>query len=569
MGPGSHQSRGEKEKALMPEFTPLASAGSPRDYWVTLAGLGVATSLAVAQPIQFASEPLIIDLPQNSRHVRFADVTRDGVPDLVLARESRFIEVHRGNGDGTYDLFWSVELTSPSPRIGEVITGDFDADGMLDIAWAARDLNALRSAVSVFFVDSVEPDGLTGQTVTLTRADTLSFPSQLLVSGDVDNDGDLDLVALGPNAGGYAYEVTLFRHGSDRQFEREALRQWDAFSGRYYDVADLALGDADDDGDLDVAVLVDESYSAGYKYSSNHAEVEVLLNDDGLMSSVTRTTTFLPWQYSDSSGEYYALAGLALADLDGDGPLDLVATATVDIASNLDVTQVVVGAGFGNGRFGIQGPFDIGSQGFVTASNPLLRDLNRDGDLDLIIGSRGASGSPFVFEGLDGYQFGPETPIGSGAGPALFPLRSDDLDGDGLWDLHALNYSSSNSLYVWHNLTDVGDPVLTVPPLTRGEFATLTVTGALPGERVYFLYSLAGPGVSNGIASLGGITIDLAGTVVRIGSVVADNTGRAEVTVRVPASLPNASVAVQAVIPRGPDGADSVKTRFFERHIGD
>ena len=104
-------------------------------------------------------------------------------------------------------------------------------------------------------------------------------------------------------------------------------------------------------------------------------------------------------------------------------------------------------------------------------------------------------------------------------------------------------------------------PVLSQTPLVRGANATFTVTGALPGETVYYYYSFAGVGGATYCPpEFGGLCLDLLTPVVQAGTASADATGTARLTRRIPPSAPLRDVSTQAAIARGPGGADSVKS---------
>lgn len=96
--------------------------------------------------------------------------------------------------------------------------------------------------------------------------------------------------------------------------------------------------------------------------------------------------------------------------------------------------------------------------------------------------------------------------------------------------------------------------------LVRGFNASFIVTDAEPGERTYFVYSLAGVGAGPCPPALGGLCLDLLNPVTLLGSAIADATGEARLSMRVPANAPLVNVHTQAAIARGVDGADSVKS---------
>jgi hypothetical protein len=106
-------------------------------------------------------------------------------------------------------------------------------------------------------------------------------------------------------------------------------------------------------------------------------------------------------------------------------------------------------------------------------------------------------------------------------------------------------------------------PMLTQDPLTRGRASELRVLGVHAGEVVSFLYSLAGEGAGPCSPQLGGLCVDLVEPSV-FGEATAATSGTAQLTRSIPADTPaGRAITIQAVIPRGPGGAHSVKTNVI------
>jgi len=102
------------------------------------------------------------------------------------------------------------------------------------------------------------------------------------------------------------------------------------------------------------------------------------------------------------------------------------------------------------------------------------------------------------------------------------------------------------------------DLQLDAPNLERGETATLVVNGANPDEEVRFGLSVGGLGAGPCPDAMGGECLDLAGPVIQLGTGMADPSGRATLAFDVPSDAPLTEVGIQAVVLRGPGGADTV-----------
>lgn len=101
--------------------------------------------------------------------------------------------------------------------------------------------------------------------------------------------------------------------------------------------------------------------------------------------------------------------------------------------------------------------------------------------------------------------------------------------------------------------------------LVRGQNTQITVSGADPGETVYFLYSTEGLGKS--YSSVLDLDLDMALPIVNSASAIADGNGVAMVDAEVPDFAPNARVAIQAVVYR--PTTTSLKSNVALRSIMD
>lgn len=170
-----------------------------------------------------------------SYHAAWADIDNDGFPDLFLAGAGRLF---RNLGTGSF----ATPVTMPGGRIG--VWGDFNNDGFQDLVISGN-------GTSRRYLYLNNGDG----TFTSFDDPVLCFTSLYYThggaAGDVDNDGDLDLVLYRENSNPAA--LFLLNRG-DASFE-QATNSSPVID--YYGVS-AGFGDYDRDGDLDLLVTRSE-----------------------------------------------------------------------------------------------------------------------------------------------------------------------------------------------------------------------------------------------------------------------------------------------------------------------
>ena len=288
-------------------------------------------------------------------------------------------------GSGTF-----LPGTDPATGSGPhgVTTGDVDGDGDLDLLTADQYANTvsvrLNQGNGTFSAGPPVPVG--------------QRPYDVAV-GDVDGDGDL------LSANYYDGTVSVRLNNGSGSFGGSQ----NVAAG--YSPSGLALGDADADGDLDLFVS-DMGGSA----------VHIRLNDGAGTFSGTQ-----------SVGSIYFPLSVAIGDLDGDGDLDFVASA----ASNVSAPNplICVSLNDGNGGFSFPQYVNIGS----APLRVVLADVDQDGDLDFLASNLNAKVSVRLNNGRG--TFGGTQEVAVGSNP--YGLATGDVDADGDLDIVTANYGAN------------------------------------------------------------------------------------------------------------------------------
>ncbi|WP_460576894.1 FG-GAP-like repeat-containing protein [Hymenobacter coalescens] len=326
----------------------------------------------------------------SDRPPQAADVDGDGDLDLIGAVSTQvYLRLNTGNGDFASPV---TLLNYPRETIGGLTLGDVDGDGDLDLAVADVKDYQHNSVVNIRLNNG---QGAFSGTM---QVPVDEGPHQAALV-DIDADGDLDLVT--GNGGRVACTTSVRYNDGQGHFTRGHDQRTSVGSGS---ITHMVFGDVDADGDLDMLF-------------STYFAAMLRLNDG--QGHFTRTTTSLP-----IPGNFTALA---LSDVDTDGDLDIMILLvnnglTVRINDGAGNFPTLVDSsgptwihggldGMAVGDLDADGDPDVAltgyyndrvlillndGQGFFTDSQrmqmnsaarpyaPLLGDIDRDGDLDLI-----------------------------------------------------------------------------------------------------------------------------------------------------------------------------------------
>jgi len=338
---------------------------------------------------------------------------------------SGWVSVLENDDDYTFD--WSfTEHDRPAldQAVNQMALGDFDNDGDLD---AVGVTDKSTNEYEIFLESNRGGITFAERWIREDLGNDNDNDYRTVAAADFDNDGDLDVLTGREGSGNQLaiWENQLLHR--NMEFSATGANVGEVSANRVYDVA---FGDLDGDGDLDVIGCEG--------YGSSEKEVFAWENP-----SSPWTTGWTRYKVGDADANVYA--GVRVADLDRDGDLDLV---TGDFGNKVNIWQ-------NDGT-----PFD-GTWTKVAAGSPAadvyavaVGDVDNDGWLDIVSldSEEGAGGynlygwendgTPFTGGAWTGYDLGSTAAIGDS-------LALGDLDNDGWLDI--ITGDQDGTIAGWEN----------------------------------------------------------------------------------------------------------------------
>ena len=363
----------------------------------------------------------------SARSLALADFDGDGHLDVLIA--GRFEDrIFFNNGTATpfNAATKAALLTGSSGSTLSVAVEDFDLDGDLDLI-LAKDVSGsdnhlyFNNGTATPF-NRVAPVNLDGVFKRASSVDT----------GDIDNDGDADIVVGYLNAPDRYY----INHGDGTFATGTTLNGLTGVETRA-----VRLGDMDGDGRLDLIVAktvqpVMYLGEARWDLATGTVEGTYLYRNNGTSAPFSGVN---PTRISNDENILPSTDSMALGDVNGDGSLDVV-------IGNLGFDRVYLNnaAGPGMNPFaGVSGANVSSDQRFT--QSVVLVDIDRDGDLDCIEGNRArnhgsaednvATDRIYLNDGNGVFSAGLD--VSADTTIATYSLVADDIDGDGRIDIVA------------------------------------------------------------------------------------------------------------------------------------
>ena len=371
------------------------------------------------------------------------DANNDGYQDLWQVGgddNSRIVLLNQG--DGTYGELAVEGSEAMRGTVYKAEAVDVDNDGDLDI------VEAVYNGKNNYFLN----DGLGNLSLVPDGLGLGSYHTVYMRTGDVDNDGNIDIVFLNNDDlvgdENFLYYEIWYGDGNGA-FNRNTPTPLD---GSTVHTTSFDSGDVNGDGYLDFILPLESGIDSTVMYV-------YVNNGTGLFDG------------SIIEGDYENVHNATLGDYDNDGDLDIFADGQFFVND-------------GTGSFSVS--FNLPGIGIGPAESV---DIDSDGDLDIIFITEGVDDMRnYILRNQGNWSFVEEQGMFSGEDPTRM-VAYGDYDSDGDMDFFTKNaeYYGINYRYTQKQVfsTEVASTVQSVVVATTEDdivSATLSVYGLIPSD---------------------------------------------------------------------------------------
>ncbi|MFC1588798.1 FG-GAP-like repeat-containing protein [Pseudomonadota bacterium] len=393
-------------------------------------------NMQTATPFQQADFCTQVTVNKYIRDMYLADTDNDGDLDIIVATDGRNGIFLNEGPDDPFPNSYPIDISDDALQTFSMALGDIDKDGDIDVVSGNLGLNRvyLNGASLKPFSNSIALD----------VSNTLNTTSALAL-GDLDNDGDLDIVEA--TSSGYSCLI-YFNNGSDDPFADLPIY----LNACPYKNSDLHIVDLNGDGLNDIAVA----------NSATTTDTSIIIYNDGASPAFSTKTSNDPANYTSLGPVTNQNYTLAIGDINNDGHPDII---TGNYATNIPAL-IFLNDGSATPFEGLAGT-EFGSISKTLSSR--LVDLNNDGYLDYIEGNENDFNRVYLHNKTS-TPYTTSTTFGAGAFTTN-DLAIIDINKDGLLDIVTGNSNSFNYLYINDG---VGDPFDTNAgiPFSTDNFST-------------------------------------------------------------------------------------------------
>jgi hypothetical protein len=327
--------------------------------------------------------PIAYTTPGGGSSITAADLTGDGAADVITLRGADRADIFTNRGDGTLEALRDHAVGADPARS---VVADLNKDNRPDLLVIGHFDNGFRVWL-----------GQEGGTIGGSEFYALANHGRHIVTGDWNQDGNLDVLAIHDGSGNPAVLQVFLGDGTGKLTPGWSYRT-EITTSRDVIAADIT-GDGKGDllvsfADTQISLLIFPGNGDGTFRQPQPSFVAGTLEGSALIAIGDVTGDALPDMVMTTAGNALSLrrgqaggfgdpellplpsipADVAIVDVDGDGRNDIVATLS-------EAGEIVCLPSLGSGAFGTAIRFPVGGNPFWLA----VADLDRDARPDIAV----------------------------------------------------------------------------------------------------------------------------------------------------------------------------------------